>query len=134
MTDERQQEQVRQSMERLSLSRRTEYPDHDAIEDMMERAAERASIKAVRNTLELLGIDASNPISAQQDFAKLRILRKLLEDEQFQLDLAFIRRWRVNSDKVVDTSVSTVVRWVVVGILGIIALVTKDWWITHIKG
>lgn len=130
MTDKDQQDQVLQSADRLSLERRTSFPDHDAIEAMMVKVAQQA----VDGTLQRLGIDTNNPLSAQQDFARLRIIRKLMEDENFQLDLAFIRRWRTKSEKITDAGLKSAVRWVVVGALGIIALITKDWWITHFKG
>jgi hypothetical protein len=64
----------------------------------------------------------------------MRALRKLMDDEEFLLDLQFMRRWRKNTDKVTDTGITTFVRWLVVGALGIFILGTKDWWIKHITG
>lgn len=124
------QEQAKQSASRLSLADRTEFPSHDSIEGMMVGVAQRA----VEGTLQRLGIDTSDPLSAQQDFARLRALRKLTEDEDFLADLAFMRRWRITSEKITDTGIKAVVRWLVVGALGIVVLLTRDWWISHIKG
>jgi hypothetical protein len=116
MTEAQQDEQKQQSLDNLEL--------------LMAATAQ----KAVDGTLQKLGIDTNNPLSAQQDFARLRTLRKLMEDEGFVADLAFMRRWRLNSEKVTDAGLKAVVRWFVVGVLGLIVLLTKDWWITHIKG
>lgn len=130
MSHRENQEQARQSGERLSLADRTEYPSHEAIELMMAGVAQRA----VEGTLTRLGIDTSNPLSAQQDFAKLRAVRMLMEDENFLADLAFMRRWRMNSERITETGLKSFVTWFVVGLLGLAALLTKDWWITHVKG
>lgn len=130
MTDRDQHEQVRQSGARLSLEDRTEHPNRDTIEHMMNDVAQRA----VEGTLKGLGIDTSNPLSAQQDFAKLRALRQLMEKDDFLADLAFVRRWRLNSEKVADTGIKSIVGWLTAGALGLLALLTKDWWITHVKG
>lgn len=130
MTDEHQREQVRQSADRLSLSDRTEFPSHDAVVSMMRETA----LQAVEGTLRGLGIDTTNPISAQQDFARLRSMRKLMEDEAFLADLAFVRRWRMNTERIGDTGVRSFVRWLIVGGLALIVMLSKDFWITHFKG
>lgn len=130
MSHKDQQEQVRQSADRLSLADRTEYPSHDAVELLMAGVAQ----KAVDATLRGLGIDTLNPLSAQQDFAKLRALRKLMEDDSFVADLAFVRRLRTNTEKISDAGIRSFVRWLVVGALGLLVLLTKDYWITHFKG
>lgn len=127
---ERQAEQIAQSGARLSLGDRTEHPSHDAVEAMMAGVAQRA----VDATLKGLGIDTANPLSAQQDFARLRTLRRLMDDGDFIADLAFMRRWRLNSEKITDTGLRSLIRWAVVGSLGLIVLLTKDWWITHFRG
>jgi hypothetical protein len=98
--------------------------------DTVELVAQRA----VEGVLQRLGIDTSNPIQAQADFQRLRAFRKMLEDEEFQADLVFMRRWRVNSEKITDTGMRTFVRVAVSGALGLLLLGTKDWWIKHITG
>jgi hypothetical protein len=104
------------------------------IEDSIERAASKAAEGAVNNVLQRLGIDTKDPIQAQADFHKLRALRKLMEDDEFLADLAFMRRWRRGTEKVAETGISTFVKWFVLGVLGLFVLGTKDWWIQHIRG
>jgi hypothetical protein len=99
-------------------------------DDQVELVAQRA----VEGVLQRLGVDTSNPLQAQADFQRLRALRKLLEDDDFQSDLAFMRRWRVGTEKITETGVRTIVRLFVTGVLGLILLGTKDWWIKHITG
>lgn len=96
--------------------------------------AERIAERAVEGVLERLGVDTKDPIQAQADFAKLRSLRRLMDDDEFQLDLAFMRRWRTNTDKITDTGIRAVAKWMVLGILAMLVLGTKDWWIKHITG
>lgn len=90
--------------------------------------------QAVEEVLQRLGIDTADPLQAQADFQKLRTLRKLMDDEEFLADLAFMRRWRRGTEKVAETGISALVKWFVVGLLGLLLLGTKDWWIMHIKG
>lgn len=97
-------------------------------------AQEAIAQRAIEGILTRLGVDTSNPLSAQKDFAKLRAMRELLDDEDFQADLAFMRKWRLNADKVTDTSIKTVVRFLVAGGLGLFLAATKDWWLKHITG
>ena len=85
MSDMDQQEQVNRSLENL--------------EALMATTPQ----KALERTLQRLGIDTRNPLSAQQDFARLRTMRKLMEDEDFLADIRFMRRWRLNSEKITDT-------------------------------
>ncbi len=101
---------------------------------LTETQAQDVAQRAVEGVLQRLGVDTSNPLQAQADFQKLRVLRKLLEDDEFVSDLAFMRRWRKGTERVTDTGIKTFVRWFVVGVLGLVALVTKDWWIQHIRG
>lgn len=101
---------------------------------LTEAQAEQVAQRAVEGVLQRLGVDTTNPLQAQADFQKLRVLRKLLDDEEFLADLAFMRRWRKGTDRITDTGIKAFVRWLVIGLLGIVALVTKDWWIQHIRG
>lgn len=104
-------------------------PEH-ITRDEATQIAERA----VEGVLERLGVDTKDPIQAQADFAKLRALRRLMDDDEFQLDLAFMRRWRTNTDKITDTGIRAVAKWFFLGLLAIMALGTKDWWIKHVTG
>ncbi len=98
--------------------------------DLVEAAAQRA----IEGMLVKLGVDTKDPFSAQKDFAKLRSMRALMDDPEFQADLAFMRKWRVNTEVAVNTSWQSIVRWVTVGFLGLLLLGTKEWWLKHITG
>ena len=104
--------------------------DDAQLKSMVHTAAREAALE----TLQALGIDASNPLASQLQFARLRELNKLLDDDDLHKDMLFVRRLRVNADRVVEVSLKTVVTSLVTVVLGILALGTKDWWIAHIKG
>lgn len=90
--------------------------------------------RAVEGVLQRLGVDTLNPLKAQADFQRLRSIGELMEDKEFQADLAFMRRWRTNTDAITDTGIRTAVKITVSGLLGLLVLGTKDWWIRHITG
>ena len=89
--------------------------------------AEQAAAKAVAQTLVTLGIDVSDPIKAQRDFAVLRDLRKLVDDEEFQADLSHLRKWRKAVEGVQTKGLLTVIGILVTGTLGMIGLGIKGW-------
>lgn len=90
--------------------------------------------RAVEGVLQRLGVDTSNPLKAQADFQRLRSISALMDDPEFQADLAFMRRWRSNTETIAQTGMKAFVKWFVVGGLGLLVLGTKDWWIRHITG
>lgn len=98
----------------------------------VEQAATAAAREAVMHTLLALGIDTSNPIKTQAEFASMRKLVALVEDDELYEDIAFVRRLRKASDTIKDTSLKTIAKWGVTGLLGIIAIGTKDWWLAHV--
>lgn len=65
----------------------------DAIE--LKAIAEQAAKEAVRSTLLTLGIDVDDPIAAQEDFAVLREVGKLVRDPEFRKDIESTRAWRL---------------------------------------
>ncbi len=67
--------------------------DPEALILVKEIAAASAK-EAVLSTLVSLGIDVKDPIKAQSDFAALRDVRSLLDDEEFSADLTHLRKWR----------------------------------------
>ena len=50
--------------------------------------------EAVNQVLLSLGLDASDPIATQEQFAALRNVMELMADPEFQKDLAALRAWR----------------------------------------
>lgn len=96
--------------------------------------ADRAAKKAVEEFALLLGIDPGDPLKAQRNMAALGRLAQELEDEQLQADAAFVRRLRLNVNTVTDTGLKTAAKWMVLFVLGLLALGTKEWWLKHITG
>lgn len=66
----------------------------EAAEKAAERGAERVAEETVRRTLTVLGIDVTDPISAQRDFAFLRDQVSRSRDEDLIADAAFLRATR----------------------------------------
>lgn len=93
----------------------------------LQDIAEVAAQKAVTQTLLTLGIDAANPLRAQQDFVVLREMRSLMQDQEFQADMAHIRRWRKSMEAIQSKSLLTVVGILLSGTLGLILMGLKGW-------
>lgn len=89
---------------------------HDKDVALLERIAQRAADKAVADTLTRLGIDPSDPISAQHDFAALREVRKLVESREYQADLMHLRTWRKSMEGIRTKGVVTIIGLVVTGL------------------
>ena len=66
----------------------------------LEALAASAAEKAVSSMLTSLGIETKDPLKAQRDFAALRELRHLVDDEEFQRDMAHLRSWRKATEDV----------------------------------
>lgn len=97
-----------------------------------ERAiAEEASRKALADLLGPLGISLDNP---RPDLGKLLTARALLDDEGFAEDLAFIRKLRTNTETVTNAGIKAFVTIFVSGLLGLVLLGTKEWWLKHVTG
>jgi hypothetical protein len=79
--------------------------------DDIERAAERA----VRATLLTIGIDVSNPLQAQREFAVVREIGRLAMDAEFRKDLEHARRWRLAMEAAQSKGFLTVIGLVVTG-------------------
>lgn len=100
----------------------------------MKAVAKEAAKEAVDDVLQRIGIDVSNPIKTQAEFAAMRELTVLMKDEKIAADLEFLRRLRGASENIRDTAWKTVAKVVATALLGFLALGTKDWWLAHIKG
>lgn len=96
--------------------------------EQLEMLADRAAEKAVRDTLMLIGIDASNPIAAQKQFAVLRELASPRTAE----NLAWLESIHSASEKVADAGWKTFTRLLITAGLGTLAVVTREYWFNHI--
>lgn len=112
----------------------SEQEQQDQIRESVQHIADRAAKQAVAEMLTHLGIDAKDPIKTQAEFQAVRKVAKLLEDEEVMDDFAFIRRLRKTSDAVRSTTTKSIVSWAVPALLGLLALLTKDWWLAHVRG
>jgi hypothetical protein len=79
-------------------------------------AGDREVIReTVRETLISLGVDHTNPIEVQKDFAALRELRKLTEDPDYIRDQLHLRRWRKAVDTVENKGILAALWFVIIG-------------------
>lgn len=102
--------------------------DQVQVRESIEHIADRAAEKAVRNTLSLIGIDLTDPIRAQEQFAMLRAI----SSARTQGDLAFLRRLHGAADTVSDAGWRTLVKILLTAVLAMVGIVTKDYWLSHI--
>lgn len=76
----------------------------------------------VHETLTTLGIDASNPIQAQQDFGTMRDLAKLARDPEYRKDWEHARRSRQAIEAATSKGFLTIVAVIASGMIGAIWL------------
>jgi uncharacterized protein Yka (UPF0111/DUF47 family) len=95
-----------------------DVPSHNELVNIAEAAAK----KAVEQTLTTLGFDLADPIRAQGQMAALRILAERVDDEEHQADQQFTRNLRKTFETVTETGIKSVVRWLVGGVLALLAL------------
>lgn len=81
----------------------------------MEEIADEAAERAVTKTLIAIGIDASDPLRAQRDFALWREMSALAASPEFRKDLEHIRRWRKMTDDIQAKGVMALVGILVTG-------------------
>lgn len=84
----------------------------------LHHIASEAAERAVRNTLLTLGIDADDPIKAQEDFAVLREIGSMVRDPEFRKDLEAIRLWRTAQRELTSHGLKVALGVLVVGALG----------------
>jgi len=111
MTEQDQQAQVRRSVAAIA-----------------DRAAERAAKRAVADMMLALGIDVSDPIEAQKQFA---VLRELANPRTIK-NLQWLDSLHTASERVAETSWRTMTKVIVTAGLGLVALVTREYWSNHI--
>ena len=73
---------------------------------MTDEEARKVAREAVRETLQLIGLDVSNPGDLQRDFQ-------------------FIRSWRVSSEAVKRQSIMTAIGIITAGVCGLIYMAFK---------
>ncbi len=61
---------------------------------MLKKVAEESAKKTMEDSLKLVGIDITDPIRAQEDFALLRKLSALADDEDTIADRLWVRKTR----------------------------------------
>lgn len=98
------------------------------LRESIEHVADRAAAKAVRDTLLLIGIDLTDPIRAQEEFATLRAIAS----PKVQDDLAFLRRLHGAADTVSDAGWRTLIKVLLTALLAGLGIATKDYWLSHI--
>lgn len=81
----------------------------------LEALAASAAEKAVSSMLLSLGIDIKDPLKAQRDFAALSEVRHLVDDDEFQKDLAHLRSWRKATEDVRAKTLMAVVGLLITG-------------------
>lgn len=79
-------------------------------ESLVKVVAHDAAKRAVHETLISLGIDPSNPIDSQHDFA---VFRELMDDGELKKDLQFARAFRESMDTVKKATVRSAVGFVI---------------------
>lgn len=92
----------------------------DRIEEL--KAIARAT---VHETLTTLGIDASDPLQAQQDFGTMRDLVKLARDPEYRKDWEHARKWRLAIESATSKGFLAVVGIIVSGAAGALWLGIK---------
>jgi len=90
------------------------------LETILERQAERSAEKTVNRVMTSFGLDPSDPIQLQEDFADLRSMRKMFRDEEYQKDRAHLRKWRTNSEKMAGFSMAALISTVVAGVMALL--------------
>lgn len=89
--------------------------------------AEQAANAAVRSTLLTLGIDVDDPIAAQEDFAVLREVGKLVRDAEFRKDIEHTRAWRLALQEFKVHGIKAAIGILVAGTLGALWLGFKSY-------
>lgn len=82
---------------------------------IMNQIAEEAAEKAVQKAMLTLGIDATDPLGAQQDMVAVREMREMISDPEFRRDMQHLRRWRRTMDSVEKKGVVAFFSFIVLG-------------------
>lgn len=74
----------------------------------MSTEIEQTVERAVKSTLLALGISTDDPLESQREFAAMRSAIKTFADPEFQKDMAAIRTWRNDQEKVKQAGIGAV--------------------------
>src|SRR5581483_10655975 len=89
----------------------------EAAKEVAREAAREAAQQAVRETLLAIGIDASDPLASQRDFATLRQLVAMVSDPDYRKDWEHVRWWREFTENVKMKGVAYATGVVITGLL-----------------
>jgi hypothetical protein len=97
---------------------------------LLKDVAEQASEATVNRIFLSLGLDVSQPIKAQQDFAFLRRIASGAADEEERADREWVRRSRRRSESISTKIINTSVGLLVVGAMNAF-WAGMTWFMTH---
>lgn len=86
---------------------------------VMKEISESTAENTVTTLLLRLGLDPNDPIAAQRDFAAMRELADLVQDDEWRKDQLHLRRWRRTMDQLESKGFMALVGF---GVLGSLAL------------
>lgn len=89
-------------------------------EALMEKIAKDAAKRAVGELLISLGINAQDPLEAQQNFAALAKIRTILDDPECTKDRNFSRNMRKTYEGVEKVGIKAAMSMAVFGLLAFI--------------
>lgn len=91
----------------------------------MKALAKEAAMEAVQETLIRIGADHTTPVELQKDFAALRAIRKLIDEDRFYENLEAVEEWRRTQRVVQRAGVWAIVTTVTGGVLAMLWLGVK---------
>jgi hypothetical protein len=103
----------------------TGHTDERKIEEW-KAIASAAAEETVHKTLLAIGIDASDPIAAQRDFATMREVVKMVLDPNYRKDWEHVRWWREAMESLKNKGVIAFVGIVVAGLASALWLGLQD--------
>lgn len=90
----------------------------------MEYIAERAAVRAIEEMFTRIGLDTSDPIKLQTDFA---VIRTMMRDEEHLEDMMFLRRFRKQMQGVSSKIGIGVIGLILTAVGGLIAFGLRAW-------
>lgn len=114
----------------------TEAHDHARFAALADTIAEKAALrlvsvaetaaeKAVIKTLIAIGINPSDPIKAQADFAIMREVGDYARDPEFRKDWEHTRKWRLAIENVTSKGIGAAIVVLISGFAGAVWLGVK---------
>jgi hypothetical protein len=86
----------------------------------VKQIAEATGREIVRETLLAIGIDVTDPLAAQRDFAVMREIGQLAMDPEFRKDIEHTRKWRKAIEQIETKGVIAAIGMIVTGGLGLL--------------